>query len=361
MTLTTGTTGTISRAGAGRHCSAPSPDTLASAFDPRNNALNVMRLALATIVAVVHAMFLGFGHQPRIGVTEVGALCVDAFFVLSGFLVTRSLLRLSVPRYLRHRALRILPGFWAVMLLSAFVVAPLMAVLAGRGATTVFSGPDSSFGYLVQNSALLMRQFGISGLPGDGGNPDVINGSLWTLFYEAVCYLLVAGLGVIGVLRRRPWVVLALIVVLGGLTLASEVGINPLGSSYMLRFSFVFLLGAAGFLFADRIPVNRWTALAGLAVVVASLLVMNDWRGVGGPAFAYLCLYAMVRLPAPWEPRWDLSYGMYVWHWPIAQLLVGFGVRQYTHVPFVLLTVALAAGMAALSWNLVEKPAMRFK
>ncbi|MDP9827940.1 acyltransferase family protein [Kineosporia succinea] len=335
--------------------------TLATEFDPRRNSLNLIRLGLATGVAVVHSMFLGFGHQPGVRHTDLGSLFVDAFFVISGFLVTRSLLRLdSLPRYLWHRALRILPGFWTVMVAGAFVVAPLMAVLAGRSATSVFSGTDSSFGYLINNAALLMRQFGIQGLPGAGGNPEVINGSLWTLFYEALCYLMVAALGVVGVLRRRPWTVLALIAALWWLTVATEAGINPLGSSYMLRFALVFLLGAAGRLFADGIPISKYLALGSLAVVVASLFLLDNWHVAGAPAFAYLVLYAVVRLPA-WEPRWDLSYGMYVWHWPIAQLLVGFGVAQYTHVPFILLTVALAAGVAALSWNLVEKPMMGFK
>ncbi len=275
--------------------------TLATEFDPRRNSLNLIRLGLATGVAVVHSMFLGFGHQPGVRHTDLGSLFVDAFFVISGFLVTRSLLRLdSLPRYLWHRALRILPGFWTVMVAGAFVVAPLMAVLAGRSATSVFSGTDSSFGYLINNAALLMRQFGIQGLPGAGGNPEVINGSLWTLFYEALCYLMVAALGVVGVLRRRPWTVLALIAALWWLTVATEAGINPLGSSYMLRFALVFLLGAAGRLFADGIPISKYLALGSLAVVVASLFLLDNWHVAGAPAFAYLVLYAVVRLPA-WE------------------------------------------------------------
>ncbi|MBT0770795.1 acyltransferase [Kineosporia sp. J2-2] len=345
---------------AGRHA-VPNP-TLASAFHPRHNALNLIRLLLATNVAVVHACFLGFGHQPHLGETELGALAVDAFFVLSGFLVVRSWSRLgSLPRYLWHRVLRILPGFWVCMLGTAFVVAPVLAVLEGRAAGSVFSGPQSSLSYLASNAALFMRQFGIAGLPGEGGNPDVVNGSLWTLFYEACCYLLVAGLGVAGLLGRRRRVVPVLIVVLWFCTVAAEAGHNPLGSTYMLRFGLVFLLGAAGWLFAGRIPVDGRLALGSAVVVLASTLMLHDYRALGAPAFAYLCLYAVVRLPVPWEPRSDLSYGMYVWHWPIAQILVALGLARFTHVPFVLLTLALTAGVAVVSWRFVEKPALGLK
>jgi len=353
----------------GVHDSAPASarhvvaaPTLATAFDPRNNALNVMRLFLAGLVAVAHASFLGFGRQPHPGATELGALAVDAFFVLSGFLVARSYQRLSsFTRYAWHRALRILPGFWVCMLVTTFLVAPLIAVINGRSATSVFSGQDSAISYLTANAALLMRQFGISGLPGTGGNPDVINGSLWTLFYEALCYGMVAVLGLLGVLKRRPGIVLALIAALWACTICAAVGFNPLGSTYMLRFAFVFLLGTAGLLFADRIPITSVLALASLATAVASLLLFHDYRVAGAPAFAYLCLYGMVRLPVRWEPRWDLSYGMYVWHWPIAQTLVALGLSDLTHVPFTGLTLGLTAVISAVSWNFVEKPAMGFK
>ncbi|GAB6897678.1 acyltransferase family protein [Kineosporia succinea] len=338
------------------------PPTLATAFDPRDNALNVMRLALAVLVAVVHASFLGYGWQPHIGHTEVGALAVDAFFVLSGFLVVRSYLRLkSLPRYVWHRALRILPGFYACLTVTALFIAPLLAVVVGRPATSVLSGEDSSVGYLTANAGLLMRQFGIAGLPGTGGNPDVVNGSLWTLFYEAFCYGLAAGLGLLGILTRRLWVLPMLIAGLWVATLASAVGVNPLGSEYLLRFALVFLLGTAGLLFADLIPIHAGLALGAFAVLMLSLLHFENYRVLGAPAFAYLCLYAMVRLPVPWEPRWDVSYGMYVWHWPVAQLLVALRITEFPGVVFVLAVVAVAGAVSALSWNLVEKPAMGLK
>ena len=343
-----------------RHA-VPRP-TLATAFDPRNNALNVMRLLLAALVAVVHASFLGFGRQPHIGVTEVGALTVDAFFVLSGFLVTRSYIRLnSLPRYAWHRALRIMPGFWACMIITAFLIAPLIAVIMGRSATSVLSGPDSAVSYLTANAALMMRQFGIAGLPGVGGNAEVINGSLWTLFYEALCYGLAAGLGVLGVLGRNRWLALALIAALWLGTIGAAAGFNPLGSTYVLRFTFIFLLGTAALLFADRIPINGTLALGSLVVTGAALLIFHDYRVIGAPSFAYLCLFLMVRMPAPWEPPWDLSYGMYVWHWPIAQTLVSLKIPDFSHFPFILLTLILTAAISAMSWIFIEKPAMTFK
>nr|WP_281373060.1 acyltransferase [Kineococcus aurantiacus] len=321
-----------------------------------------MRLALATTVAVVHTLLIGTGHQPRTGSTDLGSLAVDAFFVLSGFLVTRSYLRLgSLRRFAWHRALRILPGFWLSLLLTALVVAPLLAVLEGRPAASVFAGPASALDYLSRNAFLQIQQFGIAGLPTGGGAPDVVNGALWTLFFEASCYAIVAALGVLGVLRRQRWLVLTLLVALWALTVAATAGFNPLGSELMLRLSFVFLLGAGGHLFADRIPVRGWVAALSLVLVLVGLVALPDYRALAGPAFAYLCLWAVVR--CPWRPhlRADLSYGTYVWHWPIAQLLFALGAAALNAVPFLALGLAVTAAVATASWLLVERPALGWK
>ncbi|MEZ0165424.1 acyltransferase family protein [Kineococcus sp. LSe6-4] len=335
--------------------------TLAAAFDSRHNALDVLRLALALTVAVVHTMYLGLGHQPQAGSTDVGSLAVDGFFVLSGFLVARSWLRLgSLRRFLWHRALRILPAFYVSLALTALVVAPLLAVLSGRSATSVFSGPDSAVGYVTRNAGLLMRQFGIAGL-GDDGSGSVVNGSLWTLFFEAACYGIVAGLGVLGVLARRRWVVPALLVLLWALTVSATAGYNPVGSELMLRFAFIFLLGVAGHLYADRLPLSLPLAALAVALVAAGLALLPDYRALGGPAFAYAFLYAVVRLPLRWRPRWDLSYGVYVWHWPIALTLATAGLAGAVGPVFVPLSLAVTAVVAALSWRVVEAPALSLK
>jgi peptidoglycan/LPS O-acetylase OafA/YrhL len=348
----------------------PTGATLAEAFDPRSNSLDVLRLVFAVTVAVAHTLLIGSGHQPQAGSTDFGSLAVDGFFVLSGFLVAGSWLRLgSLRRYAWHRALRILPGFWACLLGTALVVAPLLAVLSGRSALSVFSGEDSAWSYLGANAFLVVRQFGISGLPGTGGVPDQLDGSLWTLFFEAGCYALVALLGVLGVLARRRGLVAVLCLLLWALTAAPLLGVPLLEHTLLvqlhagdvLRFAFVFLLGAAGHLFADRVPVRGALAAAALGLVVVGLAVLPDHRALAGPAFAYLCLYAAVRLPWRRRPRWDLSYGIYVWHFPVAQVLLVAGATALTTAPFLVLALALTAALAAASWNYVERPALTHK
>jgi peptidoglycan/LPS O-acetylase OafA/YrhL len=339
-----------------------SRSTLHAAFDPRSNAVTAMRLALAGVVAVVHALAVGFGHQPVVNDTTLGDLAVDAFFVLSGFLVTGSLVRTrSVARYLWHRALRIMPGFWACLLVLALVVAPVLAVLQGRPAASVFTAAHDSAGeFVVRNAGLLMQQWGIAGLPEGVPEPGVLDGSLWTLFYEAVCYGAVVLLGVLGALQR-PRLVAALVAGLWALTVAHALSDGLVQEERLLRFTFLFLLGTLAYAAADRWWLDRRLVAVSVVLLAVGLVWLPDYRALAGPAFAYLVLYAMARLPAPRWPSQDYSYGLYVYHYPLEQVLVVAGLAAWGQVPFVVVAIVLAMGAAALSWRLVERPALSWK
>lgn len=349
--------------GLGRHRTySTSKGTLRDTFDPRHNHVTLMRLGLATLVAVVHALAVGYGWQPVIGVTQVGDLAVDAFFVLSGFLITASYLRLRSPaRYLWHRFLRIMPGFWVCLILTAGVVAPLLAVLDGRSPWSVFTAPtDSAPDYVIANAALLMRQFGIDGLPAGVPEPGVLDGALWTLFYEALCYVGVIGLACVGGLRRRPFLTLLALTGVWLLVVAETVGIVGTGSERMPRFTLLFLIGAAAWLYADRIPVRGWLAATAL-VVLAAAVTVDPYHAAGAFPLAYLCFWVAVQAPPAKPLRQDVSYGMYIYHWPIVQILVVLGLTDLGGPLFVATGVALSVIVAAASWHWVERPALGWK
>lgn len=322
-----------------------------------------MRLVLASLVAVHHAMAIGFGVEwgigpaPVEGMARLGDFAVDAFFVLSGFLVTMSYVRLDSPvRYLWHRALRILPGFWTCLAVTVVVFAPAIAVLEGRPALSVFPG---AWRFVTANALLVMNEWGVAGLPAGTHTPGVVNGALWTLFYEFTCYALVAALGVAGLLRR-PRAVAVLLVVAWLAQTASLAGSFDMPMPLLRRFLLLFLLGSVGYLFRDRLPITRPVLLVALVAFLGAGFLMPDYRVVGGPAFAYLLLGVMV-LPSVWEPQADLSYGIYIWHWPVETLLVLAGVAAWGPVPLVLLAMTSATGAATLSWHLVEKPSLNWK
>lgn len=366
------TTGRLRPAGPGDGApgspSRGSSVTVAEAFDPRRNSLGALRLALAVLVAVTHATAVGFGHQPRVGGTNVSDLAVDAFFVISGFLVTRSLLRLpTLRRYAWHRFLRIMPGFWACLVVTAVLAAPLAAALTGRPPLSVFTAAqDPAWRYVVVNAALPVLQYPIAGLGGGPGSPpEVFDGALWTLKYEAACYVLLAALALAAGLRRRRWpvAVLCLLVWLAAVVHAAGgpgIDLPALEPGETTRFLLVFLLGALAHLYGRSVPVSGALVLLSGAVLAVSLVVLPDYELLGAPALAYLCVWAAIRARLP-EPRWDLSYGVYVYHWPIQFLLALAGLQVVGEELFTVVALTLALGAAALSWVLVERPALGLK
>jgi peptidoglycan/LPS O-acetylase OafA/YrhL len=336
--------------------------SLRDRFDARHNHLTLIRLGLALTVACVHALAVGFGHQPVIGRTRVGDLAVDAFFILSGFLITASFLRLrSIRRYVWHRFLRIMPGFWTCLVITALIVAPFVAVVQERPAMSVFTAPESSLDYVTANGALLMQQFGIAGLPRDVPEPDVLNGALWTLFYEAVCYAAVILLALLGALRRRPYLTLFAATGLWAVTVAQALGFTLVGQERMLRLALLFLIGCVTWLYADRIPVHGALAVAAGVILLAALLVFHDYRVFGAPAFAYLWLWLAVQRPPKRPSTSDLSYGLYIYHWPVQSVLVATGAAAWGEATFLALSLAIALTIAAGSWRLVEQPSLRWK
>ena len=339
-------------------------DVLAEAFDPTANSLTLLRLGLAVTVAVTHGQVNGFGWQGRIGATEIGQIAVDGFFIVSGLLVTRSYLTLrSFPRFAWHRFLRIMPGFWSCLLVTALLVAPLVAVLERRSPFSVFVGDRSAVAYVGRNAGLLMEQYDIAGLLKTVPNPDAFDGPLWTLVFEAVCYVLVAALGVCGILLRRRWMMGVSLLVLWSSFILLDAGMLTLpGTSLpaLLRFAFVFSLGATAWLYADRLPISWPLAVGALTLLVGALLTQHTYQIAGGVGLAYVLVWLSVRAPLR-SPRTDLSYGMYIYHWPVQQVMALLGLTVLGTTAFVALSVLAAAAFAFLSWHLIESPALRYK
>lgn len=336
--------------------------TLHDRFDPRRNSFDVLRLSFALLVAADHGIGLRTGVQAQWGLSTLGDFGLDGFFILSGFLVTRSFLTLaSLPRFVWHRFLRIMPGFWGCLLVTAFVVAPLAALGQGMSATTPFTGDPSAQRYLFGNAGLLIVQYDIAGILSDSPIGVSFNGSLWTLFFEAFCYVIVAALGVVGVLARRKVVVLLLIGVLAVLTVLQEAGLPVLVNERVLRLTFVFLLGAAAHLYAHRIRMRTDLAVLSTAIFLFSVAAFEDYRVLGAAPLAYLLVWFGACCWWPWSMRADLSYGLYIYHWPTLQLLMLTGLASTPTPVFVLVGLTVVVPVAALSWFLIERPALGHK
>ncbi|OCB39947.1 acyltransferase [Mycobacterium malmoense] len=346
---------------------------LGQVFDPRSNALNAWRLLLAAEVIFIHSWGVT-GRIPSVKPIYQLLLCVgvDGFFTISGFLITASWL--SNPRvgdYFAARALRILPGFYACLIVTAFVFAPVGVAMQG-GSVTKLVASGAPLEFVLENSAVALVRFDVGGTPQGVPVAGVWNGSLWSLIWEVMCYVIVAAIGVVGLASRR-WISPAILVaaVIGASLLPPLTSPEELtrqqGNALIplvflaCRTAIMFAAGALLYQWRDKIPA-RWSLVAVSLIIVAAASLLPDYRLVAAVPLAYAIIVSgalihnkRIRL------RTDLSYGVYIYAFPMQQLLVIAGLAWLNPFAFFAVATAATLPLAAASWFLVEKPARSLK
>jgi peptidoglycan/LPS O-acetylase OafA/YrhL len=336
--------------------------TLGEVFDPRANALNAWRLGLALAVIVWHSWVLTGHPAPPFAIHQFATQdFVDGFFAISGFLIPASWL--SKPRlrdYALARGLRILPGMWVCLIITAFVIAPIGVAIQGGSASKLLAdgGP---LRFVIRNSAVAYVQFDIGGTPTGVPFPGMWNGSLWTLQYEVLLYIAVAVLGSVALLGRR-WlfpVVFALALVWSVLDPCSFDGGTV--AERTARLALMFAAGALMHRFRDVIPA-RWSLVGASSVIVLAANLLPEYRLVGAIPLAYVVIVSGALIHAErLNLRTDLSYGTYIYACPIQQVLVIAGLGALNPLVFAAVATAATLPFAAMSWFLIEKPAMKLK
>ena len=342
------------------------PQATAGALFSSGNAIGFLRFALAALVVFHHARVLGTGGADPIlratrGQADLGVLAVAGFFALSGFLITRSAEHVSVPRYLWHRVLRIMPAYWVCLVVIAIGVGPILW-LADHGTVAGYLGAKpSAAGYVVHNAVLALGQTRIDDLLAGNRYPRTLDGSLWTLAYEFSWYLIVAALAATRLLRPRVVALLVLYVVVQAATGWHLVASVPvIGYPFGSRFAVAFACGMLAYLARERLPMDdRLGVLAGVVTLVT--LRFGAFSSLGMVAYAYLALWAAWRIPfRRFGARHDVSYGLYIYAFPMQQVLARF-LPRLPYLAFVAATFALTLPLAWLSHLLVEAPALRMK
>ena len=337
--------------------------SLGQTFDPRHNALNLLRLIFALLVIFSHSFVLGgFRAENLWGHASLGDIAVDGFFALSGFLIAASAVRNKVARYLWQRSLRIFPAFWVCLVITAAVAGPIGWLAEGNSLSSYWTAVVGPRHYIAANWLLKMHTYSIAGTPANVPYPLAWDGSLWTLWFEFICYLMVAALAVTAVLRRRR-----VVLVLWALSWLVALGLAVSGVQTphffpgLVRFVPIFFAGAVLWLYRDKIPDSRVLFAVALSLFAVGTFLKNP-DVLAGPPLAYVCVWASIHLPGKRiGAKYDISYGTYIYAFVVAQVLAIWHVHTWGYFPFTLLTIAVTLVLAGLSCVLVEQPALRMK
>lgn len=325
----------------------------------RANNFDGLRIVGAFLVLVTHHFPLMGGVEPGIRSTSMitlGHFGVMLFFSISGYLVAQSWERdPHVGRFLARRALRIMPGFAACILV---LCAGLAWYACARHSAAHWRGLSTYIGNLVPLS--YWDDIHFIARPGDGK----LNGPLWTIPYEVRCYLLFA-VGAFFLQKRMRHVVAGALLL--GLACYLAAGLDDARVARMLvteelrltQLAMFFGFGAALHYF----PLTaRWLAVLLAGAMAAALLGhqhLATWLAIPPAAvFVGSRSWPLLRSAGRFG---DLSYGVYLWGWPTQQLVYVWLAPTVPFLASLLLTTCMVLVLAWLSWTFIERPALRLK
>lgn len=278
----------------------------------RANNFDALRLIAALMVLLAHTATTS--NRPlwvAVAGVDYGRLGVLIFFSISGYLVTASWRSdPDIGRFLAKRFLRVAPGLMVAVPVTFLVVLAL----------------------------------GLYGFP---SNPlHRLNGSLWTIEYEVQCYLLLAALMM--AVRHPVAVGMALCIV----------GYLFWPRSSLVLFAPYFAMGAALY---EYPKLRKWSwAIVGLGIATMPYRPALSLALVVAPLSIWIGTQSWPVLRSAGRYG-DMSYGVYIYAFPIQQIAVAYLGRDASYYTLALVALAAVLPFAWLSWHWVEKPAITSK
>ncbi|MDB5877438.1 MAG: acyltransferase [Variovorax sp.] len=331
---------------------------------PPTNNFDAIRFAAASAVIVSHHFALS--GRPELHFFKfhsLGGLGVLIFFSISGFLIAQSWDHdPHLGRFAARRFLRIWPALFCTLLLSAFVLGPIVTTLPLRayfGDSRIWS----SFGILWLNV-----QPTLPGVYLESPLPEIPNGSLWTIPHEVKFYIYFALLGLAGVLKQKRLLALlvAVLIVYVYAIHDTERVLQEGGKRlYKWEFATFFFVGVLMHYFREAWEPRARRSLIAIGLIVAA--AFSYW--LGRPLVACWLLLPFFTIAAglmsfPFVRRFgrfgDLSYGIYIYSFPVQQTVL-WSLPKMPFAYSMALTIAVTFALAAASWHIVEKRALTFK
>lgn len=336
----------------------------------KQNNFDFLRLLFALLVIITHSYPLSgnSGHDwlgsISDGQIKFSMLGVRGFFIISGFLIFQSMQRSTdLLDYFWKRFLRLFPALFTVLVLTV-----LLAPFVYDNSYIPYTQNKSVLSYIPRNLGLFSLQFNIDGVFEKLPYPSAINGSLWTIPYEFIMYFVISLLFFVRnnklLLRILTVTVFTTFVVLNYLQLESVNNMKFLVNGFdLIDLGAAFFSGSVLALMDFTVLKNKNYILIGatsLFVLSVILKFYSFTSNIFFPIAVILFGLSSTRYINQIGAKiGDISYGVYIYGFPVQQALIYF--YSYSYIELMLPSILISVILGFMSWHLVEKHALKHK
>lgn len=337
------------------------------AHEGRANNFHLIRHIAALCVVLTHSYSIPTGQyaaEPLVSLTgsSIGHYAVDVFFLLSGFLVTQSVVRNDdLVRFAFGRLLRVFPALLVAVLLTALVLGPIVSPVQ----PSVYFSDPSVWQYVAGAGSTLQVDRSLPGVFAGLPEAGKINVPLWTLKYELAAYVLLGILAAVSRFRLQRLLYLFVAALCVAYIWGRFHQPWPASSgafSNLLHLLPAFFIGSAVYLFRERIPFGLPLTIS-LALAAYLLRDTLAYEIIEKLLFASVIIW-LAFLPSSASEALartaDYSYGLYIFAFPIQQTIYML-YPELDAIVFFFVSVLLTLPVTALSWHWIEKPSMRLR
>lgn len=346
---------------------------LSNVINSKDNNFNLIRMLAAFAVLFSHSFALATGNAANeplrtiIGITP-GHIAVDIFFITSGLLVARSLFyRKNLFEFAMARALRIYPG-----LVVAVAICIIIGALVTHLTINEYFSSSLTLHFFLKNSFIILGD--AQSLPGvfDTAPFDhSVNGSLWTLPWELRMYALLGIFGfftlILNLVYKANWLavsVLCFFTFCAANYFHYHFFTEIRGEVYKLfRFGTIFFYGAVIYLCKSKItlrPLLLWSCVVILTITSYNHDIFFILYTVLLPYIVLYIAYIPKGQIRKYNSFGDYSYGLYIYAWPVQQL-IAITIKDVSVLQMVILSAVFTFACAYLSWHFVESKALKLK